>query len=251
MAGFIIPLAVAGLSALFSGLQARRQNKKNRELAEFQADANERYQREQNQYNSPKMQMARFQEAGLNPNLIYSQGNPGNQSSSLTYPSQATPSVADLGSIMPMMNQTMMAQSQVSAQNAKTTQTHALTELNKLQAKLVASNPLLNNEGFKATIDSLVMTAQLKQTQWNQALTDLQTSQATQAGIVEKVNLEVANLVQRLGLNTQDKAIKAEILKSKEYNNAILEVQKNFMQNGNITPQHILQFIQILLLKLF
>jgi hypothetical protein len=32
----------------------------------------------QNEYNSPANQMKRFQEAGLNPNLIYGQGNPGN-----------------------------------------------------------------------------------------------------------------------------------------------------------------------------
>lgn len=32
----------------------------------------------QNRYNSPKEQMARFREAGLNPNLIYTQGNSGN-----------------------------------------------------------------------------------------------------------------------------------------------------------------------------
>lgn len=35
----------------------------------------------QNEYNSPKNQMARFAEAGLNPNLIYGSGNPGNASS--------------------------------------------------------------------------------------------------------------------------------------------------------------------------
>lgn len=40
--------------------------------------------REQAEYNKPINQMARFQEAGLNPNLIYSQGNPGNMTSSPT-----------------------------------------------------------------------------------------------------------------------------------------------------------------------
>lgn len=34
----------------------------------------------QNEYNSPKAQMARFKEAGLNPQLIYGQGTPGNAS---------------------------------------------------------------------------------------------------------------------------------------------------------------------------
>ena len=38
--------------------------------------------REQAEYNKPINQMARYQEAGLNPNLIYSQGNPGNMTSS-------------------------------------------------------------------------------------------------------------------------------------------------------------------------
>lgn len=40
--------------------------------------------REQAAYNTPANQMARFREAGLNPNLIYSQGNPGNISSAPT-----------------------------------------------------------------------------------------------------------------------------------------------------------------------
>jgi len=35
----------------------------------------------QNEYNSPAAQMKRFQEAGLNPNLIYGQGNSGNAGS--------------------------------------------------------------------------------------------------------------------------------------------------------------------------
>ena len=51
--------------------------------------ANQKYQNEwnlemwhrQNEYNSPIQQMARYQEAGLNPNLIYSQGSPGNSQS--------------------------------------------------------------------------------------------------------------------------------------------------------------------------
>lgn len=35
----------------------------------------------QNEYNSPAAQMARYQEAGLNPNLMYGQGNNGNAGS--------------------------------------------------------------------------------------------------------------------------------------------------------------------------
>lgn len=47
-------------------------------------EANVRLWRMQAEYNTPKNQMARYQAAGLNPNLIYSQGNPGNMTSSPT-----------------------------------------------------------------------------------------------------------------------------------------------------------------------
>lgn len=46
--------------------------------------ANRDLWREQAAYNTPKNQMLRYQEAGLNPNLVYSQGNPGNMASSPT-----------------------------------------------------------------------------------------------------------------------------------------------------------------------
>ena len=51
----------------------------------------EAYQRDlamwrmQNDYNTPSSQMARYQAAGLNPLLIYGQGNPGNASGSPSY----------------------------------------------------------------------------------------------------------------------------------------------------------------------
>lgn len=47
------------------------QNRINREWQESMYDKN-------NAYNTPVMQMARFKEAGLNPHLIYGQGNAGN-----------------------------------------------------------------------------------------------------------------------------------------------------------------------------
>lgn len=71
-------------------------NSKNRESNEKINQANIDWQREalginqsnslsawnlQNEYNTPQAQMKRFKEAGLNPNLIYGQGTPGNASS--------------------------------------------------------------------------------------------------------------------------------------------------------------------------
>lgn len=72
----IVPLIAAGASLLGSAASAVSNgniNRKNRDFQEKMWDKN-------NQYNTPVMQMQRFKEAGLNPHLIYGQGNAGNSS---------------------------------------------------------------------------------------------------------------------------------------------------------------------------
>lgn len=78
------PLIAAGSSLLGGGINAWQTGRMNRASRRF---AREMYARTKadnlefwnmtNQYNSPQAQMARFQEAGLNPHLIYGQGNSG------------------------------------------------------------------------------------------------------------------------------------------------------------------------------
>lgn len=57
------------------------------ELMQYQNDYNQRVMREEFEmnadYNSPQAQMQRYQDAGLNPNLIYSQANGGDVSAQL------------------------------------------------------------------------------------------------------------------------------------------------------------------------
>lgn len=53
----------------------------NRSLSSQQNDYNLQMWNLTNEYNSPQAQMQRFKEAGLNPNLVYGQGNTGNASS--------------------------------------------------------------------------------------------------------------------------------------------------------------------------
>jgi hypothetical protein len=64
-------------------------------IAGIQAWSQRRWQRKQwedmNAYNTPGRQMDRFRRAGLNPNLIYSQGNAGNAPSMPTGPKADTP----------------------------------------------------------------------------------------------------------------------------------------------------------------
>lgn len=85
----LIPLAISAVSSGIQHVLQRRAAKKesqynlnaNMELAKYQSSANQQYIDKQNFYNSPEMQMQRFGDAGLNPNLIYGQGSSGNQAS--------------------------------------------------------------------------------------------------------------------------------------------------------------------------
>lgn len=91
-----VPIAIAA-TQIASNILANRQAKKvaqrntNLTIAENKKLADLAYQREQqgisemNKYNAPSSQMERFKEAKLAPQLIYSQGTPGNQTTFAKY----------------------------------------------------------------------------------------------------------------------------------------------------------------------
>lgn len=78
---------------------ANQQYANNRDLAKYQNDLNMQSWMQQQQYNTPAAQMQRFKDAGLNPNLIYGQGNNGNANSPVQLSAgsakQAAPSIAN------------------------------------------------------------------------------------------------------------------------------------------------------------
>lgn len=88
----IIP-AVAGTAIGNAGnlLGTILTNKAQKELAKYSYDQQRQMIQEQNAYNSPKEQLARYEEAGLNPNLIYGNGasSAGNQSDLAEYKAPA------------------------------------------------------------------------------------------------------------------------------------------------------------------
>lgn len=83
----------AGVGALASGIAGgvinktaqRDANKVNIQLAREQQQFAQKMIQQQNEYNSPVAQMQRYAQAGLNPNLVYTQGTSGNQTSIPTY----------------------------------------------------------------------------------------------------------------------------------------------------------------------
>lgn len=68
------------LSGIFGYLGQRQANKTNIKLAEQARQHDVSMWNRTNEYNTPQMQMQRFKEAGLNPNLIYGQGSSGEAS---------------------------------------------------------------------------------------------------------------------------------------------------------------------------
>lgn len=80
----LVPAIAAGVGFASQGINAWIQNRQNQKANQFNKDmADYSYSKDlemfnkANEYNSPKMQMQRFEDAGLNKNLIYSQGQPG------------------------------------------------------------------------------------------------------------------------------------------------------------------------------
>lgn len=262
---WIVPAIMGAVSLGQNLIQSGAQRRENRSLAEFQDAANQRYLDQQLEYNTPKNQMARFQEAGLNPHLIYGQGNPGSQSAPLQHPGVKPRDFSQMLNVAQVMNQTRMTDSQVSATQANVLKSNAQTELTRLQALVAQKNPLLNEGSYNAIISSLMSTADIKASEakikgveagWmtkrkSRTTTDglnVTTEQGTNGAF--KMEAELNNLEQRFKLQQADQQIKAKILESKEFQNAILEVQKKFMTDFDITPQHIVTFIQLLLMKL-
>ncbi|UPW41906.1 DNA pilot protein [Dipodfec virus RodF1_76] len=68
----VIGQAVSGIASIGSTSMANNQNM---EIAKYNWEQQKEMWHMQNEYNKPSAQMARYQEAGLNPNLIYGSGS--------------------------------------------------------------------------------------------------------------------------------------------------------------------------------
>lgn len=71
----LIPAGAGLVGGLFNIGATKSAGKDQLKLAQYQYDKAVEMWNRQNEYNSPKSQMARLAEAGLNPNLVYGSGN--------------------------------------------------------------------------------------------------------------------------------------------------------------------------------
>lgn len=89
--GWFLPMLAGGvLSTASQLLQGSQQNKQSIRGVKYAYKKDLEQWNRQNAYNLPSAQMQRFKDAGLNPNMIYGQGNPGNATS---YVKSGTPNL--------------------------------------------------------------------------------------------------------------------------------------------------------------
>lgn len=258
--GALASQAITGAANFVGGLIGRKaQEKSNKRMLDYQAALNERYLKQQLEYNSPESQMKRYKEAGLNPHLIYGQGTPGNQVAPLQSPSLESPDYQSLS--REVVDSTMRAglqAHQVQAIDANTAKAQAQTAVSALQARVLEANPSLNPTGYNAIIDSLKAAAESKMAEatiakdkalWWKHLSDRGDGTWMRNGW-NKMEQELKLLEQRFKLGEADQKVKAEILQSKDFQNELQRIQLSWMKDGDITPQHIYQFITMFLMKM-
>lgn len=222
-------LPSAGLSLVGFGLDSAAsaiQFKQNKELASLKNQYNIDQWNRENAYNHPANQMKRFQQAGLNPNLIYG-GAESVSAPSPTLESGMPYEKADIGALNPTIGlQAQLLQSQIDNINADTEQKRANTDFTREQ---------LNNYGVlldktRAERDKLLSDIGVNERQKEYIIANTQKTLAETQKIyeeTEEVRQRVSNLVKegtKTELEIQEKCIELAY-KEEWYQASIKEIE--------------------------
>ena len=130
----IIPAAITAIGGFFGNMfNKNAANKAWDKQAAFSQQQQHNQQkwiesmwRQNNSYNSPAAQMQRYKQAGLNPDLIYSQGNAGNSSMPAPASQASLPAAAVPNFINPLepFAAVAMQKAQIANLNANTQKTN-------------------------------------------------------------------------------------------------------------------------------
>ncbi len=136
-------LASGIIGQVFAKKNSQRALRQNKELSQFQYNQDVEMWNRQNAYNSPTEQMKRYQEAGLNPNMIYGSGSSsaGNATQMPKYnaptaPQRENPKI-DLGNTLQQYQQVKMQQAQINNMNANTENTIQRTTNGKVLGEIL------------------------------------------------------------------------------------------------------------------
>lgn len=223
-------------------------------------------------YNSPEAQMKRFRDAGLNPNLIYGQGNPGNTSGSAPQASGNIPRTDVMGGVL----ESMMMEKELEVKDAQIDNIRANTSLiteksgsEEWKQRRMEQDLQYLEQNYPELLNRLRRENRIgtdtEQIQKLQSATDLQKTQTdvlkgtedverqrrenrigtkTEDYQVQKVQADaihagqlISTELMRQGLMERDGKIRNEVLKSKQLQNIIMDMQTKFVTEGKMNPQ--------------
>lgn len=253
VAMYAAPFIAKGIDILGANYGAGKQAAYNMELARYQNRFNARMIRQQLEYDTPANQRKRMEEAGYNPHLFYGQGTPGNQGtpqkSAPIQPADFQTAFMNIGTDIARMR-LMNAQTDLTTQ--KTEESGTKQDLMSAQRNLINANPYMRKEYVDAMVLQLQSAAKLKEQEAGFMLSKTQDDASGvrwERGFL-KMQRELDLMYQKMNLNAADQKVKAEIIQSKDFQNQLLELQRNWMKDADITPQHIYQGIMLILGKL-
>lgn len=228
-----------GLGLLFQKQMADKKYQRDKRMFDYMAD-----------YNSPKNQMQRYRDAGLNPALMYGQGNPGNVQNTPQYPQYNTPNMEFLAGLGTQIQQAKLLSAQANLTNQKVDESGIKQDLMQSQKALIDANPMLNKGYVESLVTMANANAGMKKQQADFMLQgQVQEGRFTgEAGMV-KMQYELKQLEQKYNLNNSDIKIRSEIFNSKVFQNSINEVMSKWMTDGEISPEHYRLFVMMLMQK--
>jgi hypothetical protein len=212
MGPLVLPLIAAGASLAGSAINAGSQSRTNQSQLSYSREMYDKQRSDaladwnrQNQYNSPKEQMMRFKEAGLNPNLIYGQQSqsPVVRSSSVEGYSPRAPQV-DLGNAAAMGLQGLSTYQDTQLKDVQ-------TNLVKEQIKNASTDNMLKQLDWAEKNIKLPYAQQMAESnaqalriQNEQRLVDLQFSKDINPIRLETGQYQLNNLISDLAVKVQN-----------------------------------------------
>ena len=234
----------AGLS-LFGGMANRqsqeRQNRMNLMAQHVENERNRKFAidmwNKQNEYNLPTNQMQRLRDAGINPHLAYSQGQPMNTSN-------APASPTGIGSmpqgVAPQMNigevfNALLTSAQVKNMNAQTEKT--LAEKKEVESRTVGIDKDNEIKTIELTHKDRQLLADIGLTEQN--IEESKSRVESSALMNKKVEQEIENLKSQKNLTDQqvNNLKKALLLLDAQINNTKADTNLKILQKGNVLAQ--------------
>ncbi len=236
-----ISTAIAGVSQGVNALLQSGQNRKNRE---FQEKENEKARQfvvqqwnAQNEYNLPTNQMKRLRDAGINPHLAYSQGQPMNSSNAPAAPSGVSSLPAgeapkfNLGELY----QTLLTKSQIKNMDADT----AKKEAEKREVEARTENTTTDTEIKKVELNhkdrEIMAKINVDEQQVEESKSRIESSEVAN----RKMEQEIENLKSQKNLTDQqvENLKKTVYLIEAQINNTKADTNLKILQKGNVLAQ--------------